>query len=423
VAVRAHPAVTIVRANLVARTRQRRRRRRTAHVPLGRDFDPFAPEVLADPAAAYRRLHAVGGVHRCRRHDLFVLAGYEDVRAAARAHNVFSSAHGVSQVPAALPMLITSDRPRHGELRRMVAPHFTAESAQATRPLMERVTAEALERMLERPSSDAVAALAVPLPITVIAERLGVPASDLADFRRWSDGIIEGFHAGRSPAMLWRGPRVMGHVVSLHRYMRGVFDRLRRTPGDDVISALLVSQDGGSLNDEELFWFALMLLVAGNETTTNLIGSMLLALAEDPEAYDRLRRDPELVGQVVEESLRWGSPIQGLFRQTTEDHQVGDATIPAGSRVLLSFGAANRDPRQFPDPDRFDVERHPTDHLGFGFGIHFCLGAHLARLEAAVVLDALTARVARIEPAGPVEWTGNPTVRGPRRLPLRLVAA
>lgn len=418
-AVRAHPAVTIVRSTVAASRRPRPRRAQA----VGHDFDPFAAEVIADPPAAYRRLHARGGVHSCRRRRLYTIAGYEDVRAAARAHDALSSAAGVSQIPAALPMLITSDRPRHGALRRIVAPHFTADAALARRGLMETIAASAIERMLARPGSDAIGELAVPLPITMIARFLGVPEHDLDDFRRWSDGIIEGFHADRSPAAVWRAAQVARHVFALHAYMLRAFERLRRTPGDDVISALLASQDSGALGDEELFWFALMLLVAGNETTTNLIGSMLLALATDPDSYERLRAEPELIPSAVEESLRWGSPIQGLFRTAVAPYRAGEATIPAGARVLLAFGAANRDPRRYPDPDRFVVDRNPTDHLGFGTGIHFCLGAHLARLEAAVVLRELVARVARVELAGPPEWTRNPTVRGPRRLPLRMVAA
>jgi cytochrome P450 len=205
--------------------------------------------------------------------------------------------------------------------------------------------------------------------------------------------------------------------------MTGVFARLRREPGDDVISALLASQDGGALDDAELFWLSLMLLVAGNETTTNLIGLVLLSLARDPDAYARLRAEPELIPSAVEEAVRWGSPIQGLYRTPTEDYDVGATTIPAGARVLLLFGAANRDPRVFADPDRFVIDREPNDHLGFGMGIHFCLGAHLARVETRIVLESFVQRVGRLELAGRVVWGDNPTVHGPRHLPLRLEAA
>ena len=416
--------MTLARATISARPRRAERRARRAGTVDGRAFDPFASSVIADPPAAYRRLHAYDGVHRVRRDGSYVLAGYDQVHDAARASEVLSSGKaGVTLIPAALPMLLTSDRPRHSELRRLVAPHFTREATHASEPLMKRVVSDAVDRMLARPVSDAVAELAVPLPITVIASLLGVPTDDMDEFHRRSDGVIEGFHAARSPLFLYRAARVAHHVVMLHRYMRRRFERLRDAPGEDLISALVASRESGTLDEQELFWFALMLLVAGNETTTNLIGSMLVALASDPASYERLRAEPTLVDSVVEESLRWGSPIQGMFRSAIADYQVGDETIPAGGRVLLLFAAANRDPGKYHEPDRFVIDRNPTDHLAFGNGIHFCLGAHLARAETAVVLRELIDRVARLELAGPVTWTRNPTVRGPKRLPLRMHAA
>jgi cytochrome P450 len=414
--------VTILRSNAAAAQWPRLRAPRPRG-PLGVEFDPFDRRVIADPPAAYRRLHERGGVHRCRRRRMYVLSDYEHVREAARASDILTSARGVTRVPAALPMMLTMGRPRHGELRKLVAPYFTADSASAFGNRMRTVTAEAIDRMLAAPDSDAVASLAIPLPITVIADCLGIPDSDVAVLKRFSDGVIEGFHADRSPAMLWRSARILQNVNAFYRYMRGVFDRLRRDPGADVISALIASQEGGVLSDEDLFWFALMLTVAGNETTTNLIGSMLLAFATDAEAYERLRAEPALIEPAIEEALRWGSPIQGMFRTANSDYEIGTTTIPAGARVMLSFGAANRDPHKYAEPDRFVIDRRPRDHVAFGLGMHFCLGAHLARLEAAVVLRELTRRAARIDLAGPVGWTRNPTVRGPVSLPLKLVAA
>ena len=190
-----------------------------------------------------------------------------------------------------------------------------------------------------------------------------------------------------------------------------------------MLSGLLSSSEDGALAEEELFWFALLLLVAGNETTTSLLGTMLLSLARHPEQYRRLRESPSLIPSAVEEALRHTSPIQGLYRTAIAPYRVGDATVPAGGRVLLLYGAANRDPRQYPEPGRFLVERNPTDHVAFGSGIHFCLGAHLARIEAGVVLRELVERVSAIEPAGEPVWMQNPSLRGLRRLPLRLQPA
>lgn len=419
----AHPAMTLLRATAIGRHGTRSRWRRGGEAPAGVEVDPLSPAVFADPPAAYRELHASGGVHRCPRRDLWVLSGHEAVREGARASSALSSAGGVSVFPSSLPMMITSDRPQHTRLRRLVAPHFTRASAERLRPRMEEIADGALDELLAAGGGDVVATLAVPLPVTVIAEVLGIPAQDLPDLHRWSDGIVEGFHADRSLRTLPTGARVGRHVLALHRYMRRNFERLRESPGDDVLSALLASNQDGGLSDEELFWFALMLLVAGNETTTNLIGSMLLALARDPDAYARLREDPALIPGAIEEAVRWASPIQGLFRTATEDCAVAGTTIPKGARAILMFGAANRDPSAFPDPDRFVLDRDADGHVGFGSGIHFCLGAHLARVEAAVVLERFSARVAGLELAGEPRWTRNPTVRGPAHLPLRLVAA
>jgi cytochrome P450 len=414
-----HPAVAIARGALRASGRPRLSPLR-ARGRLGAPFEPFARETIIDPASAYRRLHARPGVHPAGR-NVFALASYRDVRAAARAHDVLVSGEGVTLVRAPLPMMLTLDRPRHDVLRRLVAPLFTASRSAAMEQGMRELVSSALDRMLAEPGADAVSELAIPLPITVIARMLGVPETDVERLHRWSDGVVEGFHAGSSLRSAASGLRSASAAIALHRYMLGVFARLREHQGDDVISALLASRDGGALTDEELFWFSLMLLVAGNETTTNLIGSLLLALARDPVAYERLRAEPELIGPAVEEGVRWSSPIQRMYRTATVDYTVDATTIPAGARVLLLFGAATRDPNEYPDPDRFIVDRDPTDHLGFGTGIHFCLGAHLARVETRVVLEQLLQRVSRISLAGEVRFTHNPTVHGPSHLPLRLV--
>ncbi len=414
----AHPAVAIARGTLRASGRPRLSPLR-AKGALGAPFEPFSRETVTDPELAYRRLHARPGVHPAGR-NVFALASYEHVRAATRAHDVLTSGKGVTLVPASLPMLLTLDRPRHDDLRRLVAPLFTVSRSAMMEAGMREVVTGALDRILAQPGADVVSELAVPLPITVIARMLGIPESDLDRLHGWSDDIVEGFHAGSSVRSAASGLRSGRSALALYRYMLGVFAQLRRAPGDDVISALLNASDGGALSDEELFWFSLMLLVAGNETTTNLIGSLLLALARDPLAYERLRAEPGLVPGAIEEAVRWGSPIQGLFRTAAADHAAGATTIPEGARVLLLFGAANRDPRKYRDPDRFILDRDAGDHLGFGSGIHFCLGAHLARVETRVVLEQLLQRVARIGLAGEVRFTSNPMLRGPSRLPLRL---
>ncbi|HET7736212.1 MAG TPA: cytochrome P450 [Nocardioidaceae bacterium] len=416
-----HPLAVIAKGTVAAMRQAPKQRRARTSGPLGAPFDPFDPMTIQDRATAYRRLHANPGVHHIGR-GCYALSGHRDVREAARAHSILVSGMGVTAAPAALPMLLTSDRPRHDELRRLLTPHFTSARVCALEPAMRDVIGTAIERMLDRPGSDAVAGLAVPLPITVIARMLGVPDEQRDLLHTWSDGIVQGFHADGTFAGVARAASSIRHTIALRRYLLGVFAGLRREPGNDVISALLRSNATGGLGDDELFWLSMMLIVAGNETTTNLIGSMLFALATDPEAFRRIRSEPGLVRPAVEEAARWGSPVQGLYRTAVADFSVGTTTVLAGARVLLLFGAANRDPRVYPEPDRYVVDRAPRDHLGFGSGIHFCLGATLARLEARLVLEELTARVTSMKLAGPVTWSDNPSVHGPSRLPLHLEA-
>lgn len=426
VAVAGHPATAMARC-AVQVCGQLTARRLDAIGPLGAPFDPFNPLTVAAPGATYQALHADPGVHPIGRKG-FALAGYDDVRAAARANDVLISGQGITMLAASLPTLLTLDEPRHGELRRLLTPLFTARRLAALEPMMRELTASAIDRMLlDRQGADAVSELAVPLPVAVIAALLGVPAAHLKQFQRWSDGVVAGFHADRIFArphtdgrQLLQPLRSVGAVMAMHRYMRKVYTRLRRDPGDDIISALLTSRDGGSLSDQELFWLSLTLLVAGNETTTNLIGLLLLALANHPEDYERLRSDPTLIDGAIEETLRWGSPVQHLYRTAVSDYTVGSTTIPAGSRVMLLFGAANRDPHKFANPDVFDIHRNPTDHVGFGSGIHYCLGARLARLEARMVVEELLPRVRRIRVLDPIKWRNNPTLRGPEQLFLQL---
>lgn len=413
-----HPATTVIRSMFRPQRAGLGIGRRR---PEERSIDPLDPRAIADPAPTYRRLHERGGIHHLRRRDLWVLAGHDQVRTALRSHAVFSSAEGVTRFRASLPMLLTMDRPDHTRLRRMVAPSFTAESVRRWRGLVEEISDAGIDRLVAEPG-DAIAELGVPLPVKVISAQLGIPGEDFARFRRWSDAIVEGFNGGAALGSTFRAaPHVLRGIHELHSYMRRQFALRRAEPADDVLGTLIGSTQTGGLSDDELFWFVLLLLVAGNETTTNLIGVLLLVLATDPELLGRLRAGPELIPEVVEEALRWGSPIQGLFRTALSDFELGDAAIPAGSRVLLLFAAANRDPGNFPDPDRFVADRNPTDHLAFGNGIHFCLGAHLARLEATALLECVVGRVERVELAGAPVWTANANLRGLARLPVRMV--
>jgi cytochrome P450 len=321
-----------------------------------------------------------------------------------------------------VPMMLSMDPPDHTRLRRLVSRDFTPTAVNAWTSLVEHLVHELVDAMLQRETVDAIETLAAPFPVAVIADVLGIPRADQAQFRIWSDLIVEGL-AVADPGDSERAARCVDGITQFQTYLAALVQTRHNTSGNDMLSRLTHPRDDGALAPQELFWFCLLLLVAGNETTTNLIGNLLLTLLEDRELWDQLKARPDLVPRAVEESVRRDSPIQGLFRTALRDYEVGGARVPESGRVLLLFGAANRDLRRYEDPDRFLLERNATDHLGFGSGIHLCLGAHLARLEGRAALTRLLERVHHMEPAGePVRGT-NPALRGLARLPVTLVPA
>ena len=431
-------------------------------------YDPFSPEVIDDPYPFYRSLLRDSRVHHEEEHDLWVLTRYDDVQRALRDHRALSSAEGVAFQRMGLPMMLTLDPPDHTRLRRIVSREFTPRNLERWRSIVERLAHDAVSRLLEREGADFVEEVAAPLPVGVIAGMLGLPADDLPELRQISDDIVEGFKMSRQysrvarqltrflaygsvvewftlfgmrfpgptgtvirslarfarnaeGATLWGGDieRSVAAVSRLQAYCGGLVRERRRHPGDDLVSQLLRPHDDGALSEAEIFWFFLLLLLAGHETTTNLLGNLLLALVANPDQWLALRTDPSLVPSAVNEALRFESPIQGFFRTAKQPYRVGEIEIPQGGRVLVLFAAANRDPDHYPDPDAFLVRRNPTDHLGFGGGIHFCLGAALAAMEGCAVLSEIVSRTSELTIAGRVERTTNPTLRGVRRLPLR----
>lgn len=411
-------ALTNARAGVRARLRGR-------ELPPGVErtgFDPLDPAVITDPYPAYRRLLAGGPVHYNPRRGLFVLSRFEDVRAAARADGALSSAQGVIRTRFALPILLTTDRPEHTRMRRLAMPGFTKGALGRWQPTIDRLAAELVGDLRAAGGGEVVSGLAVPMPVQLIAHILGIPPEDQDTFRRWSNDIVEAAEFGFDRASLGRFVKVTSALLKFSGYIQAQIASGRLFQGDSVLAQLCASSEEGEITADELFWFAVLLLLAGNETTTNLLSTMILTLAQHPGQYELLRAEPGLVPSAVEEHLRYISPIQGFYRTATTGYQVGSATIPAGSRVLILFGAANRDPRQFADPGRFSVERDPAGHLAFGSGIHLCLGAHLARMEARAVLRELLAGTERIELTGTPVWGTNSALRGLTRLPVRLIA-
>jgi cytochrome P450 len=397
------------------------------------EFDPFSPSVVADPHPHYAALRAASPVHHAVDHDLWLVTRYDDVVRVIRDPLVFSSAEGMGRLmtggvgpnrvkdgalfgmsPAELRVLIATDPPDHTTLRRLVSRAFTPRAISALEPRLRALCGELVDGLLqdlERGPADLVSSVAMPFPVTVIAELLGIPAERRDDFKRWSDALV-GSLAGEADL---RGAR--DAMIELTGFVVEQIERRRREPSDDLIGRLV--EVGEELGAGEIVAFVILLLVAGNETTTNLIGNGAQAFADHPAQLERLVSDPSLVASAVEEVFRYDGPVQALFRGTTQDAQVSGVTIPAGSLVMVCFAAANRDPDHYADPQAFDVARNPQDHLGLGHGIHYCLGASLARLEARIVLDTFLDRAVALAPAGGAEPLANAVLRGFRSFPVR----
>jgi len=389
-------------------------------------FDPMDAATAAQPYEAYRRLHAGGRVQYSAKRKVWILSRLDDVRAAARDDVNLSSADGptLTRIPA--PILVSLDGEEHARQRRQVMPAFTKAALDSWRPIIDRLAAETVQDVLANPGCDMVQRLAIPMPVRLIAQLLGVPDTDVADFRRWSEASVQITNLDLSA----RGARRLAGALhgswAMHRYFTRQFSSGGLKGSNTILGRLLAENAAGSLPDRELFYFAMLLLLAGNETTTNLLGGMFDTLAAHPEQYDLLRANPDLVPMAVEELLRYLSPAQNVHRTAVNDYRVGpdgQVTIPAGARIMLAIGAANRDPRAFDEPDAFRVDRNPTQHMTFGFGAHLCIGAQLTRMEAQAVLRELVTHVSRISVVGATQWSTNSLLRGPKRLAARLTPA
>jgi cytochrome P450 len=292
--------------------------------------------------------------------------------------------------------IITLDPPRHGQLRAIVNRGFTPRRIAEWEPWIRDIVRDEIGDRLDTASEfDAIRDLAIPLPTRVIMQVLGVEKSLQADFKRWSDAIISGISGpGR------HNPMELGIFDSMAELMLFLAETIRErraSPGDDLISLLVDPRQGHALADAEAISFVILLLVAGNETTTNLIGNGINALYDHPEQLTLLQDDPTRMGSFIEEALRFDPPIQIVFRRATQDAEIAGVRIAKGAYVAPMIASANRDDRKFPDGDRFDILRDSAGHLGFGFGLHFCLGSALARLQARVALESIVPHLVRLE--------------------------
>ncbi|HEX6971699.1 MAG TPA: cytochrome P450, partial [Limnochordia bacterium] len=354
-------------------------------LPLG---TLLSPEFRLDPYPYYALARSHAPVFHFAEADVCNVFLYDDVKAVLSDARRFSSAFGAAN-PDRPRSLLTTDPPRHTALRALISRAFTPRAIAALAPRIAELTEALLAAALPKGEIELVADLAAPLPIMVIAEMLGIPPADRERFKMWSDRVVAatdtllGVGAGRGPGF----DQAMEEMFS---YFSAIIDARRRDPGDDLISRLTFAEiDGTRLSQAEILNFCWLLLVAGNETTTHLIVNAMRCLIEHPAVYDRLRNDPDAIPATIEEVLRYRSPVQAMFRVATEDVVLQGQTIPRGAQVLAWIGSANRDAARFADPDRFDPGRDPNPHLAFGHGIHFCLGAPLARLEGRIALGAL----------------------------------
>jgi len=388
-------------------------------------FNPFDPDFRANPYPHFPAL--LEGPPRQLKLFLptTVIARYDDVVTVLHDHDRFTVRR--PEIPfreridpfGGAPTILTADPPVHSRLRRLVSKAFTPRRVRELEPRVREITTELLGGATDSSEVEAMAMLANPLPVIVIAELLGVSADDHAQFKQWSNDLISSF--GQE---MGSGPSAAGLAAKdeLRRYLAEAIKQRSANPADDLISALVTARDeSDALSENELLAFVVLLLLAGNETTTNLIGNGLLALCRNPEQQQRLRDNRELIPTAIEEMLRYDPPVQMTVRVPTATTSVGGTEIAEGSIAFILLAAANRDPSHFPSPEKFDVTREPNEHVSFGEGIHFCLGAPLARLEGAIAIGQMLDKFPRLQLADPdakMEYRGSMALRGLSQLRL-----
>lgn len=389
------------------------------------DLAAYGPDFTADPYPYYAKLRAQGPVHRVRvpeGQDAWLVVGHQAVRAAladprlTKDWRTAMASADINDSPLFTNML-DADPPHHTRLRKLVAREFTSRRVEALRPRVQQITDELLDAMLATPAgrADLVDALAFPLPMTVICELIGVPSMDREAFRAWSNEIVA--PTGPEPSQK--------ATTEMAAYLVGLIEEKRSAPGEDLLSALIRTsdEDGDRLSRDELVGMAFLLLVAGHETTVSLISNGVRALLQHPDQLAALRADRSLLDNAVEEMLRFDGPVEtATWRFTSEPVEIGGTVIPAKEPVWVVLASASRDPERFAAADDFDITREPRGHMAFGHGIHFCLGAPLARLEARIAIGTLLERCPHLAldcATDAFTWRSGMLIRGTEQLPVR----
>lgn len=410
----------------------------TGRAPPHDPIEIASPEFKADPYPYYAWLRAESPVHRVNLRigsNLWLVTRYDDAvlvlkdeRFAKQSSNAMT-AEQLARQPWFLKLfkskcfaplkrnLINLDPPDHTRLRAIVTKAFTPRRIEQMHARIERLADELLDTVQHHGHMDLIRDYALPMPTTIITEMLGVPPEDRRQFHRWTNSIASMFAS--KTAMLYAIP----NMLTLMRYIRRLIRNRRADPHDDLVSALIRAEEAGeTLSEDELLGMILLLLLAGYETTANLVGSGMLALLEHPDQLEKLRNDPSLIKPALEELLRYTSPADmASARYTREDVTIGGVTIPRGEGVFAVIASANRDERQFPGPDTLDIAREPNKHLSFGLGNHFCLGAALARLEGQIAIGTLIRRVPDLRltvPTSSLRWRPGLMLRGLASLPV-----
>ena len=391
------------------------------------EFNPLMPEFIANPYPFYRRLREEDPVHRSTLlPDTWVVTRYADVAMILRdarfgrhdAENFFREQFGEGPLLNVFTKwMLFRDPPDHTRLRNLVNKAFTPRAIEGLRPRIQELVNYLLDAVQTRGSMDIMADLAYPLPVLVICELLGVPAKDRDLFKEWSGDVARTLDPIQMPEMVAKGHAVVDSMVT---YFRGLIATLRKNPQGDILSAMIAAEEQGDrLSEDELLANCILLFSAGHETTVNLIGNGLLALIHHPEQKQLLQENPNLIQSAVEEFLRYDGSVQLTGRSTKENVEIGGKLIRQGERVMTVLAAANRDPAQFSDPDRLDITRKDNYHVALGQGIHFCLGASLARAEGQIAIGTLLQRISRLTLLEETpQWRPAFTLRGLQTLPV-----
>ncbi|HEX4796410.1 MAG TPA: cytochrome P450 [Humisphaera sp.] len=384
--------------------------------------DLFSDANRRNPFPIYDEVRAASPVLHNPEFGLWMIFDYAGVERAVTDYESFSSRRGPDWI-------VFSDPPRHSKLRALISRAFTPRSIANLESRIAELSRGLLDELIPRGEMDLAVDYAFVLPLMVIAEMLGIPLADRPRFRQWNQVMMEMSHTiptRNSPQAMKAWADFITVTAEMSDYLTTMLEQRRAEPRDDLITRLDQAQvDGQRLTHQEILGFFQGLLLAGSETTTNLINNAILCFIEHPDQLARLREQPELLPSAIEEVLRFRSPLQWMYRVTRAEVTIGGQTIPAGQLVLPIFGSANRDPAQFPNPNQFDITRQPNPHLAFGRGIHFCMGAPLARLEGRIALTDLLTRLKDIRLASEEPWEPGKGLHGhgPARLPIRFERA